>query len=122
MCHIADFSPYASSDAVSVQKGPGQRLRKANSYIPLRDWHGTVNRTCQLEDSGFLCQRQWVQHGHQSNVKVNGVFFPYLYVVMSMQFRRSDTLEGKARNEEKPWHWKEDDSYILICKWVSVGH
>jgi hypothetical protein len=32
---------------------------------------------------------------------------------------RSDTLQGKVRNKGKTWRWKDDDSYIFICKCVS---
>jgi hypothetical protein len=41
--------------------------------------------------------------------------------VVPIQFCRSDTLEGKARNEDKTRRWKEDDSYVLICKCVSCA-
>ncbi|KAH9046704.1 hypothetical protein EDB84DRAFT_1435350 [Lactarius hengduanensis] len=36
------------------------------------------------------------------------------------QSKWSDTLEGKARNEDKTRRWKEDDSYVLICKIASL--
>ncbi|KAF8259159.1 hypothetical protein EI94DRAFT_1707345 [Lactarius quietus] len=36
-------------------------------------WLRVVNRTCRLQDSGFLCQKQWMGHRHLSNVKVNGL-------------------------------------------------
>lgn len=39
-------------------------------------------------------------------------------IVVSIRFCRSDTLEGKTRNEDKTRRWKEDDSYVLICKCV----
>jgi len=42
-------------------------------------------------------------------------------IIVSMRFCRSDTLEGKARNEDKTRRWKEDDSYVLICKCVSCA-
>ena len=39
-----------------------------------------------------------------------------------MQFYRSESLKGKVKNEGKTQRWKEDDSYILIYKYVTSVH
>jgi hypothetical protein len=36
-----------------------------------------------------------------------------------MQFRRTETLQGKIRNEGKARRWREKDNSILICKCVT---
>lgn len=42
-------------------------------------------------------------------------------IVVPMWLCRSDTLEGKVRNEDKARRWKEDDSYVLIYKCASCA-
>ena len=39
--------------------------------------------------------------------------------ILFMQFYRSESLEGKVKNEGKTRRWQEDDSYILIYKYVT---
>ena len=42
------------------------------------------------------------------------------YAVMHYTGQRP--LKGKAQNEDQMQCWTEDDSYVLICKWVSLYH
>jgi hypothetical protein len=97
VCNLPELSLYATSH---VHKGPGRRTRKADSYMQWRYWLGVVNRTCRLQDSGVSCQKQWVDYGHLSNVKVNGVFFS-LVCTLSRLCDPAGLRRSKGKRETK---------------------
>lgn len=83
--------------------------RNGKTDMSTRGFWGSVSKALGGTRTPKQCQSKWCAFG--SNRSIMDVFIRYL--------RRSDTLRGKVENQDKTRRWKEEDTYILVCKCMS---